>query len=890
MSVGPHDRDPAREVDEEITWHLDRVAAELMEQGWDSEAARAEARRRFGDVARHRSRMVRIEQGRRRMRTVQSMVDGTRRNVGFAVRSLARAPGFTLAVVLTLALGIGANATMFRILDRLFLASPSHVVDGEQVRNVYIRRSFLDEVHTGSSLTLPDVEDLDGVAGIEAAAAWTTPSEETVRVGESTLRARISTAEPALFPLLGVNPRLGRIFTPDDDEAGATPVALVSPDFAEGRLGGEADVLGRSVQVGDVAFTVVGVVPPDFTGPGLGTVDLWLPLRRAAEASGDTFCAESRNCWWLRGVVRIAEGDGALERATTAATAAHRAGRAEMIRRGYDPEAEILLGPLQEARGPTASDESQVAKWLSGVALLVLLIACANVANLLLVRATRRRHELAVRSALGIGRGGLLAGLLVEAGVLAILGTGAALLVSRFGGGLLRTTLIPDVHFPPASPTRLLAFAGVATGVTLVLAALYPAAVASRTAPARVLRSTGSAARSGRARRLLLVGQATLSAVLLVGAALFLRSFDRAATLDLGWDRDQVSVVALEFEGDRSADDRTAVYGRALERLRDHAAVASASPTFSVPFRSSFGVSFAVDGLDSLPFLPTGGPYINAVDGDYFATMGMEIERGRGFALVPLGAEAPAEVVVNRTMAELYWPGQDPLGKCVRIGDDDEAPPVCTPVVGVVADHRRQDLEEEATGLYYVPMGHPDLSTPPQSLMVRTAGAPAAATGALRAALADVDPGIRFVQVQPIEDLVAPYLRSWRLGAVMLSIFGVLALVVAAVGLYGVLAFEVARRRRELGVRAALGAAMGDLVGMVLRDAVVLTTAGIVAGSLLAALLARQVAPLLFHVSPWQPEAYLVMAATLLGTAVLAGGLPAWRSSRVDPSEALRDE
>lgn len=318
--MGPHDRDPGREVDEEITWHLDRVAAELMEQGWDADAARAEARRRFGDVDRHRSRMVRLERGRRRMRTTRSWIDGAQRHLGFAVRSLMRAPGFTLAVVLTLALGIGANATMFRILDRLFLAAPSHVVDGERVRNVYIRRSFLDEVHTGASLTLPDVEDLDGVAGIEAVAGWTTPSEETVGVGESTLRARIATAEPALFPLLGVSRRLGRIFTPDDDAAGATPVALVSPDFAERRLGGEADVLGRSVQVGDVAFTVVGVVPPDFTGPGLGTVDLWLPLRRAAEANGDTVCAESRNCWWLRGVVRIGEGEGALERAVAAAT------------------------------------------------------------------------------------------------------------------------------------------------------------------------------------------------------------------------------------------------------------------------------------------------------------------------------------------------------------------------------------------------------------------------------------------------------------------------------------------------------------------------------------------------------------------------------------------
>ncbi|MEQ9569889.1 MAG: FtsX-like permease family protein, partial [Longimicrobiales bacterium] len=336
-----------------------------------------------------------------------------------------------------------------------------------------------------------------------------------------------------------------------------------------------------------------------------------------------------------------------------------------------------------------------------------------------------------------------------------------------------------------------------------------------------------------------------------------------------------------------SAADRTEVHARALERLRSLPAVAAASPTFSVPFRSSYAVGFEVEGLDSLPRLPSGGPYVNAVDAEYFETMGIELERGRVFPMVTLGAQAPYEVVINRTMADAYWPEGQALGQCVRIGGDDEP---CTTVVGIVADHRREDLEEEATGLYYVPMGHPSLSTPPQSLMIRTAGPPAAVTSQLRDVLREVDGGLRFVRVQPLEELVSPHLRSWRLGAVMLSIFGVLALVVAAVGLYGVLAFEVARRRRELGVRAALGAAVGDLVGMVLRDAVLLTAAGIVVGGGLAALAARQVAPLLFHVSPWQPQAYAVMAITLLATAVVAGGLPAWRTTRVDPSEALRNE
>lgn len=885
--VADDPRGPEQEVDDEIAWHLERVADALRAQGYEDAAARAEARRRFGDVGRYRRRMIRFERGRRRMQTMERWVDGARRHLGFAVRSLVRSPGFTTAVVMTLGLGIGANATMFGILDRLFLATPAHVVDGAQVRTVYVRRAFLDRVNTGATLTLPDLDDLRSVAGIQAAAAWTKPSQETVTTpGGGTGRARVATAEPALFPLLGTPVRAGRTLVANDDVSGATPVALVSPGFAEGRLGGEDEVLGRTLRVAGTSFTVVGVVPPDFTGPGLQPVDVWLPLRVAAEAAGNGQCVESRGCWWVRGVVRLSAGEGAVERSTDAATAAHRAARADIP--SYDPEAEIVLGPLQEARGPSASDESRVAAWLSGVALLVLLIACANVANLLLVRATRRRHELAVRSALGVGRGGLLAGLLVEAALLAGMGTAAALLVARAGGSLLRAVLIPEVYFPPAPPGRLLVFALLAAGVTLTLAALYPAAVASRTTPARVLRGAGSGARAGRVRRLLLVGQVALSAILLVGAALFLESFERAASLDLGWDRDAVLVASLEFEGERSPEERRRVYAHALERLRSNPAVAAASPTIAIPFWSSFAVPFEVEGRDSLPPLPTGGPYVNAVDAQYFETMGLQLERGRSFPQVALGATAPYEVVVNHTMAETYWPGADPLGRCVRIMGDDKP---CTTVVGVVADHRRVGLEEEATGLYYLPMGHPALSSrPPQSLMVRTVGAPSDAAGSLQGVLADLDPAIRFARVEPLSDLVDPHLRSWRLGAVMLSIFGVLALVVAAVGLYGVLAFEVALRRRELGVRAALGAAMGDLVAMVLRDAVVLTASGVLVGGVLAAVAARKGAPLLFHVSPWQPRAYVVMALTMLATAVVAGSIPAWRSARVDPSQALRQD
>ncbi|MEK9507439.1 ABC transporter permease [Gemmatimonadota bacterium Y43] len=882
----PERRDPRGEVDEEIAWHLDRVTEELVGAGWTEEAARAEARRRFGDVDRYRRGMVRLERGVRRMRAVHGGFDAVRRHLGFAVRSLRRSPGYTLSVVLTLALGIGANATMLQILDRLFLASPSHVVDAERVRTMYVRRAFVDNVVVGRTQTLPDIHDLAEVPGIESVAAWTSPSEETLTLdGDGVLWAELAMAEPRLMPLLGTPIRSGRMLVDADDAADAPPVALVSETFAEARLGGTDAALGRTLTYGPTAFEIVGVLPGDFTGPGLSRADVWLPLRAGAMARGNVGCYDSRGCWWVWGVVRLAEGEGVLERATAAATTVHRQARADEPT--YDPGAEVILAPLQAARGPRPSDESQVAMWLGAVAFIVLLIACANVANLMLVRAARRRHELAVRAALGVGRGGLLAGLLVETAVLAALGTGAALALAHFGGGLLQTVLIPNVYFPPTPWARLLTFALLATGLTLTLAALYPAAAASRTAPAKVLRSARSGGRSGGVRRALLVGQAALSAVLIVGAVLFLGSFRQADSLDLGWDRKEVALASLEFDGDYSVIERTEVHARALERLRASPAVVAASPTYSVPFRSSFAVDFDVPGLDSLPRLPTGGPYVNAVDADYFETMGIELERGRGLTAVRLGSVAPFEVVINRAMAEAYWPGEDPVGRCVHIGGEEEP---CTTVVGIVADHRRSGLEEETTGLYYVAIGHPSLSTPPQSLMIRTTRAPDESTAALREALAGLDARVRFAHVQPLENLVSPYLQSWRLGAVMLTLFGALALAVAGVGLYGVLAYDVASRRRELGVRAALGAAMGELITMVLRDAVVLTTVGIVLGGGLAALAAPRIAPLLFQVSPYQPIAYAAMAVTLLGTAIVAGTLPAWRSARVDPSEVLREE
>ena len=711
--------------------------------------------------------------------------------------------------------------------------------------------------------------------------------------GPDAAEAQVVLADAALFPLLGVTPVLGRFFDPTEDEIGANPTVVLSREYWQREFGSDPDVLGRAIDVGAGSHEVIGVAPSGLTGAELSPVDLWVPMRMFEALNNGDGWVENRGWYWLRAVARLQPG-ATVELAAEQATAAHRNGRREMIDEGrYDAEAEVLVAPIIAAQGPEPSREAEVARWLGGVSLIVLLIACFNVANLLLARSIRVQRETVVRRALGAGRGRLAIELVGESVVLAGLGGVAAVALAYVIEGPAHAVLLPGVATgTSAVDGRLVLFTlGIALLAGLVSGGL-PALRATGARTVATLQSGGARVVAGRTRTqaLLLVAQAALSVVLLVGAGLFVRSVRGAGDLDLGFDAGRVAVVRLEWNETLDSDVRAEIYGSALERLRRLPGVSEAALTYTVPFYSAISLGQPrVPGLDSVPRHHNGGPYVNKVGSGYFEAMGLEIVRGRPFEPRDDGEGAPPVAVVSESMANAIWPAGDALGACMIIEPDEEGSS-CTEVVGVVENHRRQDLvEDDPHFMYFLNQHHPQMIGPPQSLMVRTDDDPAGLLAELRSAAA-VSPQIRFVATTPLREFIDPHLRSWTLGASAFSAFGVLALLVAAWGLYSVLAFDVALRRREMGIRSALGAPRPRLVHMVLQRAVVLVGLGIAAGLIFARLTARFVEPLLFRVSATDVAVYLAVAATLVAVGATAGFLPAWRASRVDPTEALRSD
>ncbi|MFI5311600.1 MAG: FtsX-like permease family protein, partial [Gemmatimonadales bacterium] len=490
--------------------------------------------------------------------------------------------------------------------------------------------------------------------------------------------------------------------------------------------------------------------------------------------------------------------------------------------------------------------------------------------------------------------------LLTESVMLAALGGTAGLAIAWVTAQMMRSALLPTIEWtsPPVDARVLAVSALIALSVGVVMG-LVPALRASRPDLTASLKAgvREGGAHGTRLRAALTVTQAALSIVLLVGAGLFVRSLWRIHSLDLGIQPDRVLVVdpswprigLLDTAAQRMARARRAdVFLRALERVRRMPDVEHASLTVGLPFQNGFQQFLRVTGWDSIPHLKGGEPGVSAVASDYFETVGTRIFRGRTFT--PADREGSELVaVVNETMAKTLWPGRDPIGDCLFTAPTAAQLTVCARIVGIVGDVHRRSLREEASMQYYVPFGQ-QAGFGGTSLLIRARGAPSSVVTAARRALVDLDPSIRYVGTQTLQELVDPQIRPWRLGASVFGLMGVLALVVAAAGLYSVMSYLVAQRTRELGVRIALGAGGGNIVALVLRSSLGMAALGVAIGTGLALWAGRFVAPLLFETSPDDPLVIGGVAAVLLGVAVLASLLPALRAKRVDPIEALRAE
>ncbi len=912
MSERPRGLDPslspdpdARAEDEiaaEIESHIEGTVELLMDRGMTEAEAKDEALRRFGDVRRHRNRLVRRDRGRRTRRRTMEWFGGLRTGFVESLRRLRRHPGFALAVVATLGLGIGANATIFGVIDRLLLRAPSGIEGPAGVRRVWVeRREGPNEAPAPSrAMTWLDVEDLRSVDAFRTVAAWSNSNDVTLGEPPNTLRIQATIAEAELFTLLGARPRIGRFFTPDEDAPGAPGTAVLSWEFWQRRFGGDPGVLGEVLHIGDGTYEVVGVAEPGFTGLDLSKTDVWLPLFPGGAAEMGEDWPDSRGWWWLSAAVRMAP-DAPDRVAEDQATAVHRAARADIG--DYDTEARVLLAPVIDALGPRPSAEARVSRWLAGVALLVLIVACANVANLWLAQVLRRRGDLAVRVALGSSRRRMIAAFLAESAVLAALAGVVAVGLAVLGSRVLFPTLLPEVQPGPVAGVRLFAFTAGAAGLAALLAGLLPALRASRAAPAPILRSGNRSVAESRLRirEVLVIAQAALSAVLLVGAGLFLASLREAGAVDVGFDADRVVFVRVERDqstapllalsqvDDESADTRSTaeIYAEVETALARLPGVESAARTVSMPFWLRFSLDIRVPGSDSTPRHPaSGNPVVGAVAPGFFRTMGQDILRGREFTDADLGDGAAPAVVVNESFADFVFPTSDALGRCIHVGGD-EAP--CSQIVGVAAQHLQSELREDPVMSVWVPIGSAAIRGV-SGVAVRTLGPAAEQVAAIRAEVTGLDPSIRYVDLMPMASEIGAEARSWKLGATLFGAFGLLAVVVAGIGMYGLLAFDVARRRFELGIRRALGATEGTLVSRVIAQAIRSVVVGAGMGLLLAAFASPRLAPLLFDTSPRDPRVFAAAAAMLLAVCLVAAGLPAARASRADPMETLRAE
>jgi|GEM_PF-137029 len=913
--------DVLHDIDDELQFHIESRIEDLVRRGSTEAAARAQALREFGDVCEAREKLCGYARRHRERIQRNEWWSDVGTDFRLAFRFLKQRPGFVLLLALTLGLGLGANLVTFDVADRLLFRPPAHVVDADGIRRIHFQRtySFLG-LNTSSYTTYVDFLDLQRHSRSLSNVAAFASSNAALGRGDDARRVRQGIVTASFFDVLGVRPHLGSFYSEaEDSPPHGTAVVVLDYDFWQGNFGGARDVLGTQLLIGNTSYAVIGVAPRGFTGVGLQRVDVWTPASVVAEERMGSDFATSRNMTWLQLIARL-KPDVTTEQAEQEATAVWR--RVAEPRVQDDHTARVLLSPIQEARGPgetRLARQGKVATWLGGVSLLVLLVACANAANLMLARTIDNRREIGIRIALGIGRMRLFRQLVVEGLVLVTIAAAGALLIAHYGATLLHAVLLRDIHAGDGVlNARMLGFLAIAVLFTLAATLLPPGIQMLREA---VIPSLRSGAREGRQRSRLRVAllftQAVFSVVLLIGATLFVRSLQNAARFDFGFDphRTLVADVDLHLLDMKTAQIRE-FYEQAMERVARTPGVESTAISSAVPMESSRATTFRAEGVDSVPIPPTGGPYITLVTPSYFQTTDIRVLEGRAFSNQDRKGTAPV-AVLGQTMARLLWPGESALGKCVYIGGDDDNPAACSTVVGVVEDVRTHGIVRTDVMQYYVPLAQEQVRNSTFALFVRaksrTADAGAwslrlgrdADAASLRSSqdidaaalvrpvtreLQAIRSGLPYVNVRVLQSLVDPQLESWRLGAVLFTTFGILGLLLAAIGLYSMLSWAVASRTREMGVRIALGARARDVITLIMKDGMRVAAAGVIVGIILAAAASKFVAPLLFDVSPREPLPYLIGGAILLAVALLATILPARRATTVEPAITLKSD
>ncbi|HEY6249399.1 MAG TPA: ABC transporter permease [Candidatus Angelobacter sp.] len=808
-------------------------------------------------------------------------------NVRYGWRMLRKNPGFTLIALVTLALGIGANTALFSVIDAVLLRplpfrDPSRLV---AVGSVDPKDRTM-----GGEISYPAFLDWRSQShSFEAMSVWDT-SNFTYTYGSQAESVPGSVVSGNLFSLLGVTPVLGRTFTPEEDQPGNQQLPVVlSFEFWQSHFGGDRNILGRALTLDGQKYNVVGVMPARFQFPVQSErVELWTTIAR--DLQGKQALASQRGVAYLFVLARlkpgieVAQAQSDLELIQERVNREHPNHRPKAV--DMQLESESITGAIRPAL-----------LILLGAVGFVLLIACANVANLLLARATAWQKELAVRSALGASRWMIVQQLLTESLLLAMMGGVLGLLIARWGVGALvgvapeGTARMGEVGLD----FRVLAFTFLIVLITGVLFGLAPAFQAFRSDLAHPMaesgRGTSSSLSGGRLRAALVVSQLTIAFVLLTGAGLLLRSFDRLRHVDPGFRSDHLLTFLLEVPSERHPRPQRAMFVRQfLDSTRNLPGVKAASAIFGLPLNTDASVNTTLE-IEGRPVPRGQEPRIafRLIESRYFQTMGIRLLQGRSFTPEDEQGERPL-AIVNQTLAQKLFPGEDPVGRHIKgnisFGENGE---VMREIVGVVGDVKSNSIGGEADLEVYAPQTPIDFIGE-MTIVVRTSTDPAAFVPTMRALVTSIDKETPLRDVKTMDEYVSASIATPRFEAVLLGIFAGLAFVLTAIGLYGVISYSVAQRTREMGIRVALGAQRANILNMVVRQGALLAAIGVGAGLTASLFATRLVRSQLYGIGVTDPVTFLVVPVLLLAVALLASYVPARRATKVDPIVVLRDE
>ena len=871
------------ELDEELRHHIERQTEQNIRLGMNPQEARDAARKAFGGVEQAKE----LSRDTRGVRWLAELSQDLR----YGTRILLKSPGFTLIAVLTLSLGIGANTAIFSVVNAVLL-KPLPYAQPEQL--VMVHGEFSALKMTQMRLSVPEYLDFQqqtqsfAASGVfDSGSANLTPDD-----GGEPERVERGSLTPEMFAVLRVAPTLGRIFTLEDAQAGRDGVVLLSHGLWQRKYAGKNEAIGQNLTINGRNHTIIGVMPPGFAFPP--KTEIWEPLWFPKEQ----YDQQRRGARGLEVLARLKSGVSPIEAEAELNRLGAQFTQHYPLNYPADRRYKMTLTPLLENY---VGDLKPSLLVLLGAVAFVLLIACANVANLLLARAATRRQEIALRMALGAGNGRLVRQLMTESVLLALVGGVAGLLLAVWGLRLL-------LRFAPGNLPRLddvsldgyvLAFTALSSLLTSVIFGLAPALQATRANVSEALREsgrTGTGARQQRLRHAFVVAEIALALVLLAGAGLTLRSFWRLQAVEPGFNPDGVLTLRmlLPFTTYPKQSQRALFFKQALERIRALPGVAAAGAVSRIPMApgnnsARMTVENSVLGPPTNPEAAQAEVEMRWASPAYFQTMGIALLKGRDFNDADVEGTLPV-AIVDESFARRLYPNEDPIGKRIKRGGPQSPLPWKT-IVGVVRSVRNQRLDATSLPQAYFPVFQEADEMYNLSFAVRSSGSePPALAQSVRAAVLAVDRNQPIYDVKPLRQIVADSIALKRLALLLLSVFAAVALLLAAAGIYGVMAYAVTQRTQEIGIRLAIGAQTHDVLRMVLRQGLALTFVGVVIGWLAAMGLTRLLEKLLYGVSATDPLTLGSVAALLFTIALLACYLPARRASKVDPITALRTE